>query len=180
MSAHSLFTWAASDNVAKGALHVTRSEGVYLYTDDGKRYLDWNSQAMCVNHGHTVDQEILDAILHQLKTLPYAYPGVFVTPVRARLGALLSELCPGDLNTFMFPSGGAEANETAIRMARMYTGRHKILNRHRSYHGATQACIAATGDQRRWPAEAGANGFVKFFDPTPYSFKRGQTEEEVC
>lgn len=135
--------------------------------------------AMCTNHGHTPDKSIVDAVVKQLETLPYAYPGLFITEIRARLSKLLADLCPGDINTFMFPSTGAEANETAVRMARMMTGRHKIMSRYRSYHGASVATSALTGDQRRWPVEMGATGVLKFFDPYPYSFSFGSTEEEI-
>jgi taurine--2-oxoglutarate transaminase len=101
--------------------------------------------------------------------------------IRGRLEKLLADICPGDINTFMFPSSGAEANEGAIRMARRFTGRSKIMSRHRSYHGGTTAALAATGDYRRWAGEGLASGdFVKFWDPYPYSFSLGESEEEVC
>ena len=113
--------------------------GVHFVDADGKRWLDWNSQAMCISMGHTPPDSVVDAVAHQLRTLAYTYPGVSTTPVRARLCALLADLFPGDLNAFMFPGSGAEANEAAIRMARAATGRNKILARHRSYvHGEQQ------------------------------------------
>lgn len=172
-------TWVANDKSAPAAIQIAKVDGIYFWDQAGKKYIDWNSMAMCVNHGHTPDQRIIDAVVKQFKTVAYAYPGGFVTEIRARLCQLLADLFPGDINTFMFPSSGAEANELAIRMARLKTGRHKILSRHRSYHGATTATIAMTGDFRRWPAEAGATGMIKFFDPYPYSFSWGQTEEEI-
>lgn len=177
---HVLFTWGATDPMAAGALAITRSEGVYFWTEDGKKYMDFNSMAMCLSHGHTPDPSIVEAITTQLNTCPYAYPGMFQTPVRARLSKLLAEIVPGDINHFLFPGSGAEANEAAVRIARVYTGRHKVMTRYRSYHGATTTTMAMTGDQRRWPAEGGATGHVHFWDPYPYSFSLGDTEEEVC
>lgn len=106
---------------------------------------------------------------------------MFSSSIRSRLQKLLADICPGDLNTFMFPSSGAEANEGALRLARRFTGRNKIMTRHRSYHGGTTAALTATGDFRKWAGEGLASGdFVKFWDPYPYSFSLGATEEEVC
>lgn len=106
---------------------------------------------------------------------------MFSSSIRSRLQKLLADICPGDLNTFMFPSSGAEANEGALRLARRFTGRNKIMTRHRSYHGGTTAALTATGDFRKWAGEGLASGdFVKFWDPYPYSFSLGETEEEVC
>jgi taurine--2-oxoglutarate transaminase len=105
--------------------------------------------------------------------MAYAYPGVSVTPVRAKLCQLLADIVPGDINSFIFPSSGSEANECAMRMARLYTGRHKIFARYRSYHGGTLGSMGLTGDQRRWPTEPfSSNGIVHFFDPFPYSFSK--------
>jgi len=112
---HGLMTW--SQGGAPG-LNIVRGEGVYIFDADGKKYMDFNSMAMCSNHGHTVDSSVVAAIVEQLESLPYAYPGVFHTPIRGRLCKLLADLCPGDLDTFMFPSSGAEAVEGAIRIAR--------------------------------------------------------------
>jgi taurine--2-oxoglutarate transaminase len=99
--------------------------------------------------------------------------------VRARLSKRLAELVPGDLNTFFFTLGGAEANENAIKAARLFTGRHKILARYRSYHGATHGAMSLTGDPRRWPNEPGMAGFVRVMDPHPYDYSFGATDEEV-
>jgi len=175
-----LFTWGATNPMISGAIAVERAEGCYFWDTDGKRYLDFNSQAMCISHGYTVPQEVKDAVAHQLEHLPYGYPGVTALPIRAKLSKLLAQICPGDINSFMFPSSGAEANETAVRMARVMTGRHKVMTRYRSYHGGTVMTLAMSGDQRRWPAEAGASGHVHFFDPYAYSFSMGDTAEEVA
>jgi taurine---2-oxoglutarate transaminase len=172
---HTLFTWAASDQVTP--LPIERAEGVYLYTSDGKRLLDFNSQMMSVNIGHS-HPRVLAAIKAQLdKHLLFVFPHAATEP-RARLGKLLAEIVPGDINTFFFTLGGAEANENAIRAARLYTGRQKILARYRSYHGATNATMQLTGDPRRWANEPGMPGVVHVMDPEPYDFSFGSTEEE--
>eukprot|EP00493_Phyllostaurus_siculus_P024988 UN25331 len=101
------------------------------------------------------------------------YGGIGATEVRLRLSKLMSEVCPGDINSFVFPCGGGEANEAAIRMARRFTGRHKIFNQYRSYHGGTTSTLTATGDFRRWFAEAGSSGFVKMFNSQPFGFAWG-------
>jgi taurine--2-oxoglutarate transaminase len=142
---------------------VARSEGVYFYTPEGKRFIDMNSQLMSVNAGHG-ERRIIDAISAQLAKLAYANPFMATEP-RARLGAKLAELCPGDIDVFFFTNGGAEANENAIKLARQVTGRHKILARYRSYHGATAGAIALTGDPRRWASEPGMPGVVRVMDP---------------
>lgn len=113
---------------------------------NGKRYLDFNSQAMCSNLGHTVPQEVIDEINHQLKTIAYVYPCATITPIKARLSALLADLMPSkELGHFFYTAGGAESNEAAMRMARLMTGRHKILARYRSYHGGSLGAMALTG-----------------------------------
>merc|ERR1719335_806695 len=98
-------------------------------------------------------QSVIDAVNEQMKTLPYIYGGMGVCPVRSRLSKLMAEISPGDLTGFLFPCGGAEANEAAIRMARRYTGRQKILTQYRSYHGGSASTLSATGDFRRWFTE---------------------------
>jgi taurine--2-oxoglutarate transaminase len=121
------------------AVQIAQGDGCYFIDNNGKRYLDFNSMAMCSSLGHTVDPTIIDAVVHQLKTVAYAYPGYFITEIRAKLSKvcqwsfvvvdhikLLADITPGDLNTFVFPSGGTEANETAIRMARLMTKRQKV------------------------------------------------------
>eukprot|EP00042_Codosiga_hollandica_P035727 m.267265 g.267265 ORF g.267265 m.267265 type:complete len:509 (+) comp54714_c0_seq3:2-1528(+) len=177
---HTLMTWGVSDVMKPGAIRVAQGDGVYLIDNKGKRFLDFNAMAMCSNLGHTVDPTIIAAVTHQLQTVPYAYPGAFLTDIRAQLSKLLATISPGDLNTFIFPSGGTEANETAIRLARLMTKRHKIFTKFRSYHGATAASLSATGDYRRLYGEQGSSGFVRFMDPYPYGFSFGATEEEVC
>jgi taurine--2-oxoglutarate transaminase len=172
---HSLFSWSATGKV--DPIAVARAEGCYFWTPEGKRFLDWNSQLMSVNIGHG-HPKVIEAIQKQAATLAYAYPGMATEP-RARLSKRLSELVPGDINTFFYTLGGAEANENAIKAARLFTGRHKILVRYRSYHGATHGVMSLTGDPRRWPNEPGMAGVVRVMDPHPYDYSFGDTEDEV-
>lgn len=162
-------TWGPSSGVSKIPI-IDYGEGVYLYDLDGNKYLDWSSQAICANLGHTVPEAIKGAINTQIDKIPMLYGGIGLSEVRLRLCNLLSEICPGDLNGFVFPSGGGEANEAAIRIARRYTGKHKVLTQYRSYHGGSTVGLAATGDFRRWFAEAGATGFVKMYNSQPFGF----------
>jgi len=171
---YTIFSWSAQASVAPVA--VDRAQGIYFWDPEGKRYIDFNSQLMCVNAGHN-HPKIVAAIKAQADKLCFAYPGVATEP-RARLGKMLSEVVPGDINKFFFTNGGAECNEGAIKVARLYTGRQKILSRYRSYHGATHGAMQLTGDPRRWPTEPGAPGFIKVMDPTPYHYSFGKTEEE--
>ncbi|MFZ4723452.1 MAG: aminotransferase class III-fold pyridoxal phosphate-dependent enzyme [Phycisphaerales bacterium] len=172
---HSLFSWSATGKV--DPIPVARAEGIYLYGPEGQRWIDWNSQLMSVNIGHG-HPKVIKAIQDQAAELAYAYPGM-ATEIRAKLSLRLAELVPGDLNTFFYCLGGAEANENAIKAARMFTGRHKILVRYRSYHGATHGAITLTGDPRRWPTEPGMPGVVRVMDPRPYDYSFGTTEEEI-
>ncbi|MEX2547273.1 MAG: aminotransferase class III-fold pyridoxal phosphate-dependent enzyme [Chloroflexota bacterium] len=157
---YTLYEWSAQNAV--DPIPVERAEGVYFYSPDGKRYLDFNSQLMSVNIGHG-DKRVIAAIARQAEQLAYANPFMAHEP-RARLGQKLAEIAPGDIDVFFFTNGGAEANENAIKLARQMTGRHKILARYRSYHGATGQAITATGDPRRWAAETGVWGVVRVPD----------------
>ena len=159
---HSLYEWSAQANV--DPIPVARAKGIYFWTPEGKRFIDFNSQLMCVNIGHG-DPRVIKAIQDQAATLAYANP-FMATEARARLGERLAKICPGDIDVFFFTNGGAEANENAIRIARLTTGRHKILARYRSYHGGTGAALTATGDPRRWAMEPGMPGIVHV--PHPY------------
>lgn len=157
---HTIFSWSAQGSVSP--IPMVRGEGIYFWDAEGKRYIDMNSQLMCVNIGHG-NRRVIEAIKRQADELVYAGPGM-ATPVRARVGSLLATLTPGDLDRFFFTLGGAEANENAIRIARMVTGRQKIMARYRSYHGATLGAISLTGDPRRWANEPAIPGVVRFFD----------------
>ena len=157
---HTIFEWSPQETF--DPLPVAKAKGVYFWTPDGKRYLDFNSQLMCVNIGHA-DDRVVRAIQEQAAVLPYANPFLATAP-RAKLGAKLAEIAPGDIDVFFFTNGGAEANENAFKIARAFTGRQKILARYRSYHGATAAAINATGDPRRW-SQPPMPGVVHVLDP---------------
>ncbi|HEX3645717.1 MAG TPA: aminotransferase class III-fold pyridoxal phosphate-dependent enzyme [Vicinamibacterales bacterium] len=171
---HTLFEWSAQSKV--DPIPVTRAKGIYFWTPEGKRFIDFNSQLMCVNIGHG-DDRVIEAIHAQASVLAYANP-FMATEVRARLGAKLAQITPGDIDVFFFTNGGAEANENAIKLARMATGRHKILARYRSYHGATAGSITLTGDPRRWAAEPGIPGVVHVLDPYHGIARGWDTAEE--
>ena len=158
---HTLYEWSAQGKV--DPIPVSGAKGSYFWTPEGKRYLDFNSQLMCVNIGHG-HPKVIEAIARQAETLAYANPFMATEP-RARLAAKLAEITPGDIDVFFFTNGGAEANENAIKLARFYTGRHKIMARYRSYHGGTAGAITLTGDPRRWAAEPGIPGVVHVLDP---------------
>ena len=157
---HTLFEWSAQETF--DPIPVAKAKGCYFWTPDGKKYLDFNSQLMCVNIGHA-DDRVVRAIQQQAEVLPYANPFLATEP-RAKLGAKLAEICPGDIDVFFFTNGGAEANENAFKIARAVTGRQKVMARYRSYHGATGAAINATGDPRRW-SQPPMPGFVHVLDP---------------
>lgn len=158
---HTIFDWSAQGAV--DPIAVARAKGVYFWTPEGKRYLDFNSQLMAVNVGHG-DERVLGAMREQASALTYVSPDM-VTEPRARLGAKLAEITPGDIDVFFFTNGGAEATEHAVKIARVYTGRQKILARYRSYHGSTAGSITVTGDPRRWTSEPGVPGVVHVLDP---------------
>ncbi len=158
--AHTLFSWSVQG--ALDPIAIDHAEGVYLYTPEGRRILDFNAQLMSVNIGHG-DRRVIDAINEQAAKLQFVQPA-FATEVRGRLGAKLAEIMPGDLNKVFFTLGGAEAIENAIKLARHYTGRYKLLARYRSYHGATHGAMTLTGDYRRWANEPGLVGVVRYPD----------------
>ncbi|HWW16722.1 MAG TPA: aminotransferase class III-fold pyridoxal phosphate-dependent enzyme [Candidatus Dormibacteraeota bacterium] len=170
---HTLYEWSAQSKV--DPIPVASAKGIYFYTPEGKRFIDFNSQLMSVNIGHG-DPRVIQAISDQAATLAYANP-FMATEARARLGAKLAEITPGNIDTFFFTNGGAEANENAIKLARFFTGRHKIMARYRSYHGATAGAISLTGDPRRWAAEPGIPGVVHVLDPY-HGIERGWESAE--
>ena len=157
---HTFFSWSVQGAV--DPIAIDHAEGVYLYTPEGQRILDFNSQLMSVNIGHG-DRRVIDAITEQALKLQYVQPA-FVTEPRARLGAKLAEILPGDLDKVFFTLGGAEAIENAIKLARHYSGRYKVLARYRAYHGATMGAMTLTGDPRRWANEPGLVGVVRYPD----------------
>src|SRR2546422_3299972 len=172
---HTLFEWSAQ--AAVDPIPVARAKGIYFWTPEDKRFIDFNSQLMCVNIGHG-DERVIRAINEQAATLPYANP-FMATEVRARLAVKLAEITPGDIDAFFFTNGGAEANENAIRIARLFTGRHKIGARYRSYHGGTAGALTLTGDPRRWAAEPGIPGVFRIPEFYHGVNKETETADEV-
>ena len=174
---HVFFTWSAQSKVNPIALK--RAKGVYFWDFDDKKYLDFNSMTMCVNIGHGVDR-VIRAMQEQAAELPYAAPGM-TTKVRALASKAVAEITPHQaLTKILFTLGGADANENAIKMARGYTGRHKILARYRSYHGATAGAMAATGDPRRVVWEPNLmSGVVHFLDPYRYRSTFHRTNPDI-
>lgn len=145
-------TWRMQKNWSP--LHIVDAEGCFFIDGTGKRYLDFSSQLMCVNLGHK-NQAVIRSIEEQARALPYIAPS-YATDVRVELSQLLLEVLPKGLEKFFFTTSGTEANEAAFKIARLYTGKTKLLARYRSYHGSTSGSIAATGDMRRWPVEPAA------------------------
>jgi taurine--2-oxoglutarate transaminase len=173
---HNFWTWSAQAKV--NPIPVKKAKGVYFWDVDGKRYLDLNSMTMCVNIGHG-DERVIDAIVQQARALPFAGPGMATKP-RALLGKMLSEITPKGLTKFLYTLGGADANENAIKLARAYTGRTKILARYRSYHGATYGAVAASGDPRRVAWEPTVMpGVVHFLDPYRYRSTFHRTNPDI-
>lgn len=147
---HTLFSWSKQAGI--NPISIDKAKGVYLYDRSGKKYIDFSSQLMNVNIGHG-DQRITAAVVRQMEEVSYVYPGM-VTEARGLLGAKLAEIAPPSLNKTFFTLGGAEAIENAIKLARMYTGRHKIIAQYRSYHGGSYGAISAGGDPRKFPMDS--------------------------
>ncbi len=176
MQKHGFWTWSAQGQV--NPIIVERAKGVYFWDTDGKRYLDFNSTTMCVNAGHG-DERIINAMKEQLDTLPFAGPPM-ATKIRALAGKALAEITPEGINHFLFTLGGADANENAIKLARAYTGRHKILTRYRAYHGATAGAMALTSDPRKHEWEPMLMpGVVHFLDPYRYRSTFHRTNPDI-
>jgi taurine--2-oxoglutarate transaminase len=172
-----LYSWSTQDAINPVA--VAGAEGRYFWDHDGKRYLDFASQLVNVNIGHQ-HPKIVAAIKEQADKLCTIGPPM-ANESRSRLGRLLAEVTPGDLAMSFFTNAGAEANENAIKLARLYTGRNKIVARYRSYHGATHGAISLTGDPRRWPTEPGMPGVVRMLDPFTYRCPAGHPDPcPVC
>jgi taurine--2-oxoglutarate transaminase len=170
---YTFFSWSVQN--ATNPIPMVKAEGIYFWDADGKRYLDFSSQLMNMNIGHQ-HPNVVKAIQEQAAILAFAHPGVATEP-RGLLGKKLAEVTPGNLKKTFFALGGAEANENAVKIARFYTGRNKILARYRSYHGATYGAIALTGDYRRLPVEPAMPGVVHFLDPYCYRCPFGWTKD---
>ena len=174
---HVFYTWSAQAKV--NPIAVKRAKGVHFWDVDDKKYLDFNSMTMCVNIGHG-DERIIKAMQEQVADLPYAAPGM-TTKIRALASKAVADITPHQaLTKVLFTLGGADANENAIKLARGYTGRHKILTRYRSYHGATAGAMAATGDPRRVVWEPNLmTGVVHFLDPYRYRSTFHRTNPDI-
>src|ERR1700704_4797839 len=167
-----LYSWSLKNEI--NPIAVERAEGRYFWDYDGNRYLDFASQLVNVSIGPS-PPKVVQAIKDQAEKLATIGPPM-ATESRSRLGKLLAEVTPGDLTMSFFTNGGAEANENALKLARWYTGRHKIIARYRSYHGATAGGITLTGDPGRWAAEPGIPGVVRMFDPYTYRCPAGHPD----
>jgi taurine--2-oxoglutarate transaminase len=175
---HVFWTWSAQ--AAVNPLVVKTAKGVYFWDVEGRQYLDFNSMTMCVNIGHG-DSRVIEAMVEQARQLPYSAPSM-TNRVRALASRAVAEVSPGgQLTKILFTLGGADANENAIKLARAYTGRFKVLTRYRSYHGATAGAMAATGDPRRVAWEPSLMpGVVHFLDPYRYRSTFHRTNPEIA
>jgi len=162
--AHVFHSWSAQGLI--DPVVIAGAEGSWFWDEAGTRYLDFSSQLVNLNIGHQ-HPKLVAAIKEQADKLCTVAP-IFANDARSEAARLITELAPGDLDMVFFTNGGAEATENAVRMARLHTGRHKVLTTYRSYHGATGGSITLTGDPRRWPSEPGLPGVVKFWGPYPY------------
>ncbi|MDB5231524.1 MAG: aminotransferase class III-fold pyridoxal phosphate-dependent enzyme [Chitinophagaceae bacterium] len=168
---YTLFSWSKQKGISPIA--VEHAKGVYLYDYDGKRYIDFSSGLMNVNIGHG-HQRITDAVVKQMQQVSYVTPSC-VTKVRGELGKKLAEICPGDLNKAFFTLCGATSIENAIKLARLHTGRHKIITRYQSYHGSSIGAMTASGDPRKLPVDAQqAPNFVHIDIPYAYRWEHGE------
>lgn len=174
---YTLFSW--SKQAGLNPIEIDHAKGVYLWDKSGKRILDFSSQLMNVNIGHG-NQRITQAAMRQMEKVSYVYPGM-VTDVRGILGKKLAEITPGNLSKAFFTLGGSEAVENAIKIARLYTGRFKIITQYKSYHGATYGAISASGDPRRHPVDTAAMpGIVRVENPYAYRCPWGTNTPEEC
>jgi len=174
---YTLFSW--SKQAGLNPIDADKAKGVYVYDKDGKRYLDFSSQLMNVNIGHG-NQRITKAVCKQMEELSYVFPGM-ATNVRGELGKKIAEITPKNLTKSFFTLGGAEAIENAIKIARMYTGRHKIITHYRSYHGATYGAISAGGDPRKFPIDSqGVPNMIHVENPYFYRCPWGTSSIEEC
>ena len=173
---HVIYSWKAQGTV--NPIMMDRADGIYQWDSDGNKYIDFCSGLLNINIGHS-NKHVLNAMKKQMDKLCYVGT-MFGSEPKARLAKMISEVTPGDLDYTFFANGGAEAIENAIKAVRLVTGRHKIYSRWRSYHGATAGAITLTGDPRRWAAEPGIPGVVKFFGPYPYHDPFGSNSDEEC
>lgn len=163
---YTLFSWGKQEGL--NPINASHAKGSYVYDRDGKKYLDFSSQLMNVNIGHG-DQRITEAVIKQMKEVSYVYPGM-ATDVRGKLGKKIAEITPGNLTKSFFTLGGAEAIENAIKLARIYTGRHKIIAQYRAYHGATNGAMSVGGDPRKFAVDSNAMPNIVHVE-NPYAYR---------
>ncbi len=172
--AHVFHSWSAQKLISP--LPIASAEGCYFWDYEGNRYLDFSSQLVNVNIGHQ-HPKVIAAIQEQAGRLVTVAPQ-HANDVRSEAAALIASVAPAGHSKVFFTNGGADANENAVRMARLHTGRHKVLSAYRSYHGNTTTAVTLTGDPRRWPNENGVAGIVHFFGPYPYRSPFWSTSDE--
>lgn len=161
---YNLHSWSAQGTLNPPV--ITKAEGIYFWDEDGKRYFDMSSQLVNVNIGHG-NKKVVEAIKQQAEKLPFMGPA-FAVDVKSEAARKVIEVAPDNMGKVFFTNAGAEANENAIKIARMYTGKYKVFSAYRSYHGATYGAANLTGEPRRFASEPGIPGFVKFVGPYPY------------
>ena len=174
---YTLFSWGKQGGL--NPINVSHAKGSYFYDRDGKKYLDFSSQLMNVNIGHG-NQRITEAVVRQMREMSYAYPGM-ATDIRGKLGKKIAEITPGNLTKSFFTLGGAEAIENAIKLARIYTGRHKVIAQYRAYHGATNGAISVGGDPRKFAVDSNAMpNIVHVENPYAYRCSWSSSSIEEC
>ncbi|MBV4415502.1 aminotransferase class III-fold pyridoxal phosphate-dependent enzyme [Clostridium tyrobutyricum] len=173
---YNLHSWSAQKKI--DPLVITKAEGIYFWDSTGKKYFDMSSQLVNLNIGHG-NRKVIEAIKEQADKMPFMGPG-YAVDVRAKLAERVIEKAPDNMDKVFFTLGGADANENAIKIAKMYTGKFKIFSRYRSYHGASFGAANLSGEPRRYTCEPGIPGFVKFFDPYIYREKiKFESEEKA-
>ncbi|MGN0178989.1 MAG: aminotransferase class III-fold pyridoxal phosphate-dependent enzyme [Monoglobaceae bacterium] len=175
-TSYNLQSWSKQKGL--NPIPIEKADGIYMWDFDGNRYTDMSSQLVNLNVGHG-NRQIIDAIKEQAEKYCYLSPSYGSEP-RGELAKMVIERMPDNMSKVFFTNGGADANENAVKIARMYTGRQKIFSRYRSYHGSTYGAGNLTGEPRRYPLEPGAPGFVKFFDPYVYREKISFESEEAA
>lgn len=174
---YTLFSWSRQQMA--DVLSISRAEGVYIYDQQGKRYLDFSSQLINVNIGHG-NVKVREAVMRQMDAVSYVQPSM-ITGVRGQLGKKISSISPGGEKKVFFTLGGSDAIENAIKLARVYTGRHKIVSFYQSYHGATYGAVSVSGDPRRFPVDnQSMPGVVRVENPYAYRCPWGCGALESC
>lgn len=173
---HVLTSWSAQGSLNQ--IPMVRAEGVFMWDAAGKRYFDLSAQLMCNNLGHG-NKHVIEGMKKQLDKFQFFHPA-FAHEPKSRLAKMITEVAPGNMKKVFFTNGGADAIENAMKMARMVTGRQKVMSRYGSYHGATYGASALSGDPRRWGAEPGMIGAVHFYAPYFYRCPFGSTTPEEC